>query len=33
MIKLQMLGISAKLLLWVRDFLLGCTMCIKVASE
>ena len=33
LIKLQMLGIGGKLLLWIRDFLVGCTMCVRVAGE
>ena len=32
-IKLQMLSIISKLLLWVRDFLVSRTMCVKVADD
>ena len=31
--KLQMLGFGGKLLLWVRDFLVGRTMCVQVAGD
>ena len=33
LVKLQMLGIGGKLLLRVRDFLVGRTMCVKGAGE
>ena len=33
LIKLQMLGVGGQLLLWIRDFLIGCTMCARVAGQ
>ena len=33
LVKLQMLGIGGKLLLWICEFLSGCSMSVKVAGK
>ena len=33
LIKLQMLGVGDKLLLWVHDFLVGHTICVQVVGD